>query len=128
MWIILLHPTHRKLIRLLKIRINSNFPFVLRQSDWNAFSEISEGTMTMYSRHQKIYRILLKAVYRPIEEIDRNEKVSLIGIDFINLIEKCFFIAERKNIGITLINGYLKPIFRGIKNKRQKRNNNLEIK
>ena len=91
MWIILLHPTHRKLIRLLKNRINSNIPFVLRQSDWNAFSEISKGTMTMYSRHQKIYRILLKAVYRPIEEIDRNEKVSLIGIDFINLIEKCFF-------------------------------------
>ena len=69
----LLHPTHRKFIRLLRDRIDSGYPIIITQSDLDAFNHICQGAMTMKKRHQGIYRIVLTAVYRPIEEIDKDE-------------------------------------------------------
>ena len=117
---LLIHPTHRKLIRLMRNRLKDGHPIVFIQSDFDAFHAISQGTMTMIDRHQKIYRLILTAVYRPIEKIDRTEKVCIVGDATINVIEKCFAQAERKHLGTTILSGHLVPSLRWIVNKKRK--------
>lgn len=117
---LLIHPTHRKLIHLMRNRLKDGYPIVFIQSDFDAFHAISQGTMTMIDRHQKIYRLILTAIYRPIEEIDRTEKVCIVGDATINVIEKCFAQAERKHLGTTFLSGYLVPMLQWIVNKRRK--------
>lgn len=107
---LLLHPTHRKFIRLLRSRMRSGYPFLITQSDMDAFHSLSQGTMTMLERHYKIYRMVLNMVYRSIEDIDKNEKVGVITTGQINIIEKCFARAERKHLGATITSGYLIPL------------------
>lgn len=72
---ILLHPTHRKFVRIIRDRVNSGRPIILTKTDIKAFQDICQGTMTMLKRHQGIYRIVLTAANRPIEGIEKNEKV-----------------------------------------------------
>lgn len=74
----------------------------------------------MVERHQKIYRLVLTAVYRPIEDIDKTEKVCMVGYKTINIMEKCFAQAERHHLGTTLLSGYLVPALQKIVNKRKK--------
>ena len=118
---LLLHPTHRKFIRLLRDRVNSGYPIIITQSDNDAIKHMCEGAMTMIKRHQGIYRIVLTAVYRPIEEIVKDEKIYYIGYKSINIAEKCFFKAEWRHLGTTLGSGYLVPILRHIIKKLEQR-------
>ena len=74
----------------------------------------------MIDRHQKIYRFILTAIYRPIEEIDSTEKVCIVGDASVNVIENCFAQAERKHLGTTILGGYLVPTIQRIVNKRRK--------
>lgn len=117
---LLIHPAHRKLIRLMRNRLKDGHPIVFKQSDFDVFHAIFQGTMTMIERHQRIYRLILTAVYRPIEEIDRTEKVCIVGYTSINDIEKFFAQAERKHLGTTILSGYLVPTLQWIVNKRKK--------
>ena len=114
---LLFHPTHRKFIRFLRDRINNGYPIILTQADWDEFNRIRQGTVPMIQRHHSIYRILLTAAYRPIEEIDKKEKIWLIGESQINTIEKCFSKAERNHLGAAIIVPLLERIIR----KRRKR-------
>jgi len=123
---LLLHPTHRKLIRLLRKRVKDGYPIVFTQTDIDVFRAISQESMKMIERHQRIYRLLLTAVYRPFEEIDKTEKVYVVREKFINTIENCFARAERQHLGITLLSGYLVPVLQRIVNKRRKRRNKLQ--
>ena len=66
--------------------------------------------MSMIDRHQGIYRIVLTAVYRPIDQIDKNETVCFVSEESINLMEKCFCEAERKHLRVTLLGGYVLPL------------------
>ena len=99
---LLLHPTHRKFIRLLRDRIKAGQAIIFTQSDLDSFHSLCEiESMSMTERHQRIYRIVLTAVYRPIDQIDKHEKVCIVGKGFINQIENCFFEAERKHHYLT---------------------------
>ena len=116
---LLFHPTHRKLIRLLRGRINDGHPIIITQADWDDFLCISQGTVPMIQRHHSIYRIILTAVNRPIEEIDKNEKVGFLGEHQIDIIEKCFSKAERNHLGAAIIVPFIERIIR--KRKKRKR-------
>ena len=116
-----MHPTHRKFIRLLRDRINNGHPIIFTQADIDDYKILFQGTMSMVQRHQGIYRIVLNAIYRPIEEISKDEKVCFVGKRQIDTIEKCFAQAERKHLGTTLISGYIVPVLQSIVRNRQKR-------
>ena len=118
---LLLHPTHRKFIRLLRDRVNAGQPIIITQADKDAFNRVCQGQMTMMERHQRIYRVVLTAVYRPLDEIDKKARVTLIGDRQINIIEKCFSKVERNHLGTTIISGYLIPLLELIINRPQKR-------
>lgn len=107
---LLIHPTHRKFIRLLRGRIKAGYPIIFTQSDIDALRNLwNKETMSMIDRHQSIYRIVLTALFRSVDQIDKNEKVCLIGGEHINLMEQAFFEAERKHLRTTLLSGYVFP-------------------
>lgn len=102
-------------------RIHNGCPIILTQADWDRFYQISQGTVPMLQRHHSIYRIILTAAYRPTEEIDKNEKIWIIGERQINTIEKCFSKAERNHLGAAIIVPLLERIVRKLeKRKRDK--------
>lgn len=115
---ILIHPTHRKFVRMIRDRVNSGCPIILTESDVRAFHDLCQGTMTMLKRHQGIYRIVLTAANRPIEGIDKNEKVYVVGNKLLNVIEKGFSKAEWRHLWTTVLSGYVVPILQRIVNKR----------
>ena len=119
---LLFHPTHRKFIRLLRDRNNNGRPIIITQADRDEFNRIMQGTVPMIQRHQSIYRLVLTAASRPIEEIDKNEKIGLIGDSQIDIIEACFSKAERNHLGAAIIVPFLERIIRKLeKRKRAKR-------
>ncbi|MBO6169085.1 MAG: hypothetical protein J6O51_03850 [Bacteroidales bacterium] len=115
---ILLHPTHRKFVRIIRNRVNSGRPIILAKTDIKAFQDICQGTMTMLKRHQGIYRIVLTAANRPIEGIEKNEKVCVLGNSLVNAIEKEFSKAEWRHPWTTVLSGYVVPILQRTVNKR----------
>ena len=75
---LLIHPTHRKFIRLLRGRIKAEYPIIFTQSDIDALRNLwNKETMSMIDRHQSIYRIVLTALFRSVDQIDKNEKVCM---------------------------------------------------
>lgn len=115
---ILLHPTHRKFVRIIRDRVNSGRPIILTEADIRAFQVICRGTMTMLKRHQGIYRIVLTAANRPIEEIDKSEKIYVAGNSLVNAIEKEFSKAEWRHPWTSVLSGYVVPILQRTVNKR----------
>lgn len=91
---------------------------ILTESDVRAFHDLCQGTMTMLKRHQGIYRIVLTAANRPIEGIDKNEKVYVVGNKLLNVIEKGFSKTEWRHPWTTVLSGYVVPILQRIVNKR----------
>ena len=116
---LLFHPTHRKFIRLLRERVNNGCPIILTQADLDEYDRISQGTVTMLQRHQSIYRIVLSAANRPVEEIDKKEKIRLIGERQIDTIEYCFSKAERKHLGAAIVAPILDSIVRRLEKRRR---------
>ena len=111
---LLIHPTHRRFIRLLREQINNSHQVLFTQSDYDAFKNICQRSMTMWERHKRIYRIFLNAVYRPVEEINKDEKVCLVSENMINLMEECFSKAEWRHLGATILSGYIVPTLQHI--------------
>ena len=89
--------------------VNSGRPIILTKADLRAFHEICRGTITMLKRHQGIYRIFLSAVNRPIEGIDKNENVCVVGDNLVNAIEKELSKAEWRYPWTTVLSGYIVP-------------------
>lgn len=98
--------------------MNAGYPIILTESDVRAFKEVCKGTMTMMKRHQGIYRIVLTAAYRPVDEIDKDEKVCIVGEKVVNAIERSFSEAEWRHPGSTLLSAFVVPTLQRIVNKR----------
>ena len=103
---ILIHPTHRKIVGLLKEHVASGKHLEIIQKDIYDFHQFIHRTQTAIDRHKIIYRILLRIINH-----------GKIGSGFvendlmvISLIEKAFAHAERKRLDITIRNAILIPI------------------
>lgn len=103
---------------MIRDRVNSGCPIILTEADVRAYHDICQGKMTMLKRHQGIYRIVLTAANRPIEGIDKNEKVYVVENNLVNAIEKEFSKAEWRHPWTTVLSGYVVPMLQRIVNKR----------
>lgn len=103
---ILLHPTHRKFIRLLRKHILQGGMIIVTKADIESWEELSRHTQTAIERHKSIYRILLSAIRRT--EVNEGDRIG--GSLFVDSLEKAFCIAERRKIFVTLRNIILLPI------------------
>lgn len=111
---ILIHPTHRKFVRLLRDSLDKGTPILLTRSDFKEFDKICQGEMTAVERHQKIYRLALRAKYRPFTDLPRTEKVAVVDTNAITFIEKRFAIAERKHLRMTLESAFILPLLQSL--------------
>ena len=92
---------------------------MLTQDDFEGFHLLCHGTMSMVERHQRIYRLLLKAMNRSIDEIGNNEIICIVENQTINLLEELFAKAERRHFRTTFLSGYVIPIMQRFVNKRR---------
>lgn len=103
---ILIHPTHRKIVALLKEHVASGKHLEIIQKDMDDFHQLIHSTQTAMDRHKRIYRILLRIMNRGKIGSGFVENDLMI----ISQIEKAFARAERKRLDITIRNAILTPI------------------
>ena len=117
----LILPTHRKYIRLLRERSNSGNPVVTTKKDWEDFRELVRKTKQRLPRHQGLYRITLKAMNRPIEEVEPEDIYAVLDKRAISVIENTLAKAEWKSLGATLTGAYIIPLLRAIVKRLEKK-------
>ena len=64
--LLLLHPTHRKFINLLKKHLADGNVIILTQEDIEEFKIMFNSTNRSLKRHQILYKIFLRAINRPV--------------------------------------------------------------
>ena len=101
--ILLLHPTHRKFIKLLRNKVNNGDVIYIRQSVFNT-------SKNSQKRHQETYRIFLRAINRVHTEIPNNAIV--INWSLVDHIESILRKVELKNPLRTIRNIILMKIVR----------------
>ena len=106
----LIHPTHRKYIRLLRDRANCGYPIIITKKDREDFLKLVKSTNERYKRHQGIYRITLRAMNRSQEDIALDDIHAILDKAQIDIIERTFSRLERKQLCATLQGTYLRPI------------------
>ena len=105
----LLHPTHRKIIKLLRQHIKEGEHLIITQQDVSDYKKLMRRTQISMERHKGVYRLLLNIIRRTnFDEIG----VFVNDLEFISLIEKTFARAERKRLDITIRNIIARPILR----------------
>ena len=111
---ILIHPTHRRYIRLLRNRANEGNPIVLTFQDVEDFRKLMKISKKRMVRHQGLYKITLCAMQRPQSEVATEEIHSILNEEAIDHIAKVLSQAERAQIGVTLFSSFIVPILRRI--------------
>ena len=110
---LLIHPTHRKFVRFLRSRFMNMTPVLLNEDDRNdLLSLVNIKTMPAVTRHKMLYKIFIRARYRPYNEFKDTDKVFVVDPQAISQMEKLFFKAEWKNIGMTIKSSFLLPLLR----------------
>ena len=107
---ILLHPTHRKFVKLLREKINSGQPIIITQADLDEFERLMKRSKKALVRHKGIYKIFLRAINR--SSIDCQD--VYVNQELIDYIESVLCKVEWYNPLITIRNIVLVPILRKI--------------
>ncbi len=103
---ILIHPTHRKIVALLKEHIASGKHLEIIQQDIDDFHQLLHRTQIAMERHKGIFRILLRIMNRSQTGAGYVENDLIV----VSQIEKAFARAERKRLDVTIRNAILSPI------------------
>lgn len=98
----LIHPTHRKYIKLLRDSIRNGYQLVFTDEDCRDFKQLMRSTKNRGKRHRGIYRLTLRAKNRPISELEKEENKYVITERAIKSIEKQFAKVEWQTLGDTL--------------------------
>lgn len=103
---LLLHPTHRKFIRLLREHLKQEGQIIITKDDIKVFHNLLSRTKIALKRHKGIYRLLLRAMQRTVI----HEGDTILNSSHIDYIESVFCDVERKNIFVTIRNIIVWPI------------------
>ena len=101
---IIIHPTHRKLLRLLRERLNNGVPVVMLENEINDVLRSLPLFQSPTARNQYVYRVILRAMRRPLSEIQHCTGFFVFNSMHINLIESLYAKVERQHLCATLIN------------------------
>lgn len=103
---LLLHPTHRKLIRLLREQLEQGKPIIVTQNDIAAFMSLIHRTKIALERHKCVYRLLLRAMQRTTPHAED----IVLNSSHMDLIESVLCKAEWGNIFVAIRNIIVRPI------------------
>lgn len=101
---IIIHPTHRKILRLLRERKNNGVPVVVLKKELEEVMETLTTFPSPTARNQYVYRVLLRAMNRPLSEIQHCTGFIVLDSKNINVIESIYARVERMHLCSTLIN------------------------
>ena len=103
----LIHPVHRRYIKLLRKQVEEGSPILLTQSDLDGFKDLCMRTKQKGKRHRGLYRLTLQAINRPEEETRKIGGSGSIGTKEIDFIEKTLASAERRGLYATIMGSVL---------------------
>lgn len=115
---ILLHPTHRKFIKLLRSYVKRCTIITITDQDFERFMQVIHRTNISMERHRASYKIMLEILNRKPSP----ENGYLLSNEFVDKIEEFLAEAERRKLCNTIKIIILKPIIRFMK--RRLRENN----
>ena len=123
---LLIHPTHRKFVRIMRDRCRKGKPVLLKIEDIEDLKNLFKmGTMPAIERHKRLYKIVLRAYNRTLSEYSADEKIRIVDNQLIGVLENRFFVAEWKHLWMTLLSSFAFPIFRWLLNRNKKRTKKL---
>lgn len=103
--ILLLHPTHRKFIRLLRDKVSKGDIIFITKEDQSEWQSVFSTSKNSKKRHQATYRILLRAINRVCTEIP--DSAIVINSSCVDHIERFLRKVELMN-PIRTINNIIK--------------------
>lgn len=101
---LIIHPTHRRILRMLRERDNDGRPVILLVEERDRVKDVLPTLQSATARNQYVYRVLLRAIKRPFSEIQHCNGFIVVDKCCINLIEKLYAIVERRHFCGTVIN------------------------
>ena len=104
---LLLHPVHRRYIKLLREQVKKGTPILLTQSDIDGFKDLFQRTKQKGERHRVLYKLTLEAINRPEEDTRKIGVSGSIGTKEIDIIEKTLASAERRGLYATIMGSIL---------------------
>lgn len=109
---IIIHPTHRKFLRLLRNRLREGKPIVIRKAELDALCKEFPLLQSATARNQLIYRLALSAQNRPLSEIQCYDDLILVNERFIKRLESEYAKVERKHLCPVLMVSILTSIIK----------------
>ena len=100
---IVIHPTHRKLLRILHERCDEGRPVVLLKDEVESFFEVLPTLDSPIRRNQSAYRIVLNAMNRSLEDIQDYRNFYVLNNKNIKAIESVYATVERNHLCYTLL-------------------------
>jgi len=100
---LLIHPVHRRYIKLLRNQVKMGSPILLTQSDIDGFKDLCQSTKQKGKRHRGLYKLTLEAINRPEEKTRKIGVSGFIGKKEIEVIEKTLATLERRGLYATIM-------------------------
>ena len=108
--ILLLHPTHRRFIKLLRDKVNNGNVIFLTTEDKSEWESVFNTSKNSKKRHQITYRIFLRAINRV--HTDTPDNAIVVNSSLVDYIEDFLRKVELKNPLRTIKNIILMRIVR----------------
>lgn len=101
---LIIHPTHRRFLRLLREQYESGTPVVILKSEVDDLFKILPSIPSPTLRNQFVYREVLRAKNRPLSEVQHCAGFVVFDDKRINTIETIFAKVERNHMCSTVLN------------------------
>lgn len=109
--ILLLHPTHRKFVKLLRNKLGVDGVVILLNEDVFAILQLWRRATSSKSRHQGMYKIFIKAANRKWGDIPKDQISKFVKVDEIASYLREI---ELKNPTKTLCNTIIVPFINSV--------------
>lgn len=93
-----IHPTHRKFIRLLRERLREGSPIVIRKAELDALFKDLTLLQSATARNQLVYRLALRAMNRQSSEMQQYDDLIIVNGQCIKRLESVYARVERKQL------------------------------
>lgn len=101
---LIIHPTHRRFLRLLREQYESGTPIVILKSELDDLFKRLSSFPSPTLRNQFVYREVLRAMNRPLSVIQHCAGFVVFDDKCINTIETIFVKVERNHMFSTVLN------------------------
>ena len=114
----IIHPTHRKFLRLLRKRLKEGNPIVIRTAEYDALLNELPLLQSATARNQLVYRLALRAMNRHSSEMQKYDDRIIVNEKFIRCLESEFAKVERKHLCPVIMLSILTQIVKRHKRRR----------